>query len=141
MVFVRFDSWPGNVTDKTSVQRGMEMKDRFWPLFLLTVAMMIIGSAVGISIAKADPGCQDDLWITLQGTRRAICDGPMQSDGSWQRARVFYTPEHYVPQTTNCYGYHYISCNTSGGYFVPYHEASREVYVVTPETKLPDEPD
>jgi len=110
---------------------------------VLIVASMVASLFCINQIATAralPPGCQDDLWWTLQATRRLICDGKLFEDGHWNRLRVFYTPAHHVPLTTNCYGYSYISCTTTGGYDVAYHEASNEIYIVTPDTVLPDEP-
>jgi len=91
--------------------------------------------------ADAISGCEDLLWIVpFQSTRRAICDGVRRPDGSWLRARVFYTPEHYKPLTTNCYGRYSVSCTTTGGYWVPYNEARKETYIVFDHNVLPDEP-
>jgi hypothetical protein len=42
--------------------------------------------------------------------------------------------------TTNCYGRSYVSCTSSGGYYAPYAETDNEVYPVTADTVLPDEP-
>lgn len=100
---------------------------------------LVFGTVFGLGMvyiarAGATPSnCQDDLWWTLQATRRLLCDGPISEDGSWMRRRQMYTPEHYVPFT--CYRY---SC--SGGYHVDLNIASDEIYPVRPETVLPDEP-
>ena len=114
-----------------------------WKRLTLCVVAGALAAAGMLTAARAEAipnGCKDDLWWTLNSTRRLICDGPMFEDGSWNRLRVFYTPAHNVPLTTNCYGTYSISCTTTGGYFVPYSESSNEIYPVTPATKLPDEP-
>ena len=93
--------------------------------------------------AKADvvSGCEDLLWIMpFQSTRRAICDGVRRPDGSWLRSRVHYTPRYYKPLTTNCYGSSFISCTTTGGYWVDYNEFSSDQYIVFDSNVLPTEP-
>ena len=113
--------------------------------FTLVIVASMVGSLFcinQIATARATPaGCQDDFWfVLLQSTRRLICDGPMQPDGSWNRMRVRYTPRHYVPITTNCYRY---SCTSYGGYWVDYSEAENIIYPVNPNAEnkpLPDEP-
>lgn len=92
-------------------------------------------------------GCQDDLWWTLDATRRTICDGIVMPDGTYTRVRIRYTPRHYVPFTCSTYGsYSYASTSCSGGYTVDYNEAERTSYMVSinPEADnrhLPDEPE
>lgn len=90
---------------------------------------------------SAISGCQDDLWITFEHTRRTICDGHRMADGGWVRAREFYTPAHRVPLRTNCYGRYSISCTTTGGYFQPRTSKGVETYIVYPHNRLHDEPD
>jgi hypothetical protein len=115
-------------------------------LLALTAFGAILG-ATGVGYATdahADPlsGCQDDLWIVpFQSTRRVICDGAIRPDGSWLRAREFYTPAHDVPLTTRCSGgVYYSSCTTTGGYFQPRTSQGVETYIVFPDNVLPDEP-
>lgn len=112
------------------------------------LAAIGVGAFVGAGIvsmpaARADDvvGCQTDGWGFLGLTqKRELCDGPIHPDGSWLRRRVVYTPAHQVPLRTNCYGYSYISCTTTGGYYQPYSESDHETYPVTADTVLADEP-
>ena len=116
-----------------------KLKEIGYTLLIVTSMVASLFCINQMATANATPipyGCQDDLWWTLQATRRLICDGTLQTNGSWMRLRVMYTPAHQVPVT--CYGRYYVTC--SGGYFVDYNEAANETYIVTPETKLPDEP-
>ncbi|ASR85576.1 hypothetical protein I5G80_gp068 [Mycobacterium phage Krueger] len=87
-----------------------------------------------------DPGCKIDLWGFLGSSRRLICDGPIQPDGSWMRSREFYIPAHRVPLRTTCSGSYSVTCTTTGGYFQEERSDGIEVYRVTPETLLADEP-
>lgn len=111
---------------------------------LAAFGAILAGTGVGYATdARADAlsGCQDDFKLILfQSTRRSICDGELRADGSWLRAREFYTPAHWVPLSTSCYGTYYISCTSSGGYYQERTSKGVETYVVTPETVLPDEP-
>lgn len=114
----------------------------------MITAAVLTASAVGAAVLTAAPaqalpvsGCQDDLWITLQATRRSLCDSVLQPDGSWWRAREFYTPAHQVPLTTTCSGGVYSSfCTTTGGYWQDRSSQGVELYLVFPDTVLPDEP-
>lgn len=93
--------------------------------------------------ARADTlsGCETVPWGFLGSSQRSVCDGALRADGSWLRAREFWTPAHNVPLTTYCSGgIYYSSCSTSGGYFQPRTSKGVETYVVTPDTVLPDEP-
>ncbi|QJD50375.1 hypothetical protein I5H01_gp032 [Mycobacterium phage MarkPhew] len=87
-----------------------------------------------------DPGCNDVRWGFLGSSRRLICDGPVQPDGSWMRSREFYIPAHQVPLRTTCSGSYSVTCTTTGGYFKDEVSDGIEVYRVTPETVLADEP-
>ncbi|QNJ58293.1 hypothetical protein SEA_ELLIE_70 [Mycobacterium phage Ellie] len=87
-----------------------------------------------------DPGCKDERWGFLGSSRRLICDGPVQPDGSWMRSREFYIPAHRKPLRTTCSGSYSVTCTTTGGYFVDEKSDGIEVYRVTPETLLADEP-
>ena len=108
-----------------------------------TVLATILGTLVaGLFLAvhvKADtPGCVSQFWMVgLRATTRTICDGPIQADGSWRRAREFYAPAFVAAGYSNCYGYGYCS-------FMPPREVAeysrQEVYTVTVDTVLPDEP-
>lgn len=93
--------------------------------------------------AKADPpGCHTQFWlIPFQSNTRTICDGPVQPDGSWLRAREFWSPAYTAPARSSCSGgYRYSSCTYSPARFVPMRSQGIERYVVTPETVLADEP-
>jgi len=89
---------------------------------------------VNPAVAQAyEPGCVQQYWLyVLRGTTRTICDGPIQPDGSWTRARGFYASERYVPMSCSRY-----SC--TGGYWLQEFD-KRDTYIVTPTTVLPDEP-
>lgn len=117
-------------------------------VYLVLALLAALGAlCIGIKEARAFPTdypgihCVDDLWWTLQATRRVLCDGPMQPDGSWTRAREFYTPAHNVPLTCSTYGgSYYSSTSCSGGYWVPRQSEGIETYPVNPVIKLADEP-
>lgn len=100
------------------------------------------GSVIVAHEAKAyEPGCVQQFWMVgLRATTRTICDGPVQPDGSWMRARQFYAPAYVTNARTNCYGGGYnVYCTT----YPPRQIAEfdqQEVYPVTPQTVLPDEP-
>lgn len=106
----------------------------------------LAGATIAAPAASADPpGCQVVLWGFLGSQRRAICDEPVRADGSWIRHRLIAVPAHYVPMMcftsgggSWSYSSSYTSC--SGGYYQPYTEVDNEVYLVTPDTVLPDEP-
>lgn len=110
-------------------------------IVLTCVLVMSSFSLTQIGAAHADDsGCQTDLWGFLATQRRVICDSARRADGSWERARVVYTPAHQVPSRTSCYGSSYVTCTTTGGYFVPFSEQERDLYDVTDENVLPQEP-
>jgi hypothetical protein len=113
---------------------------------------IVVGTALALAMladiaceprAHAEPlaGCETVPWGFLGSQQRSICDSTLHRDGSWTRARVIGVPAHYVP--FNCFtSYSRYSSNSScsGGYFQPYVEVSSDVYPVTPDTVLPDEP-
>lgn len=104
----------------------------------LAAALAVAALAVAPA-AHADPpppNCAQQLWWRGEAFRfvqRTICDGPIQADGSWIRARNFYGAPFYVPVTCSRY-----SC--TGGYWRPEYDSGIEKYPVTPDTVLPDEP-
>lgn len=112
----------------------------------LILAGLVGGTIAGAAIAlaapsSADPGCETIPWGFLGSQRRDICDGPLRPDGSWMRARVIRTPAHQTQ--TSCYGFsagslYNMSCSPSQ--FVPEQINDRQLYPVTPDTVLPDEP-
>lgn len=110
-------------------------------LVALALAVALAGFAAP---ASADaPGCERVPIFGLNPQVRSICDGPIQSDGSWARARKFSHPV-FVHSTCGDYAYH-----TSAGFFcpwwaprdtVPAYEGPTETYIVTPDTIPPGEP-
>jgi hypothetical protein len=82
--------------------------------------------------------CQTDRWGFLGSQRRMLCDGPIQSDGSWSRQRTIWRPAYFTPQS--CTYSRSWSSSCSGGYFVNEQLISSETYPVRPETVLHDEP-
>lgn len=119
-----------------------------------TVRRFLAGMSVGVVLvtgalhatapAKADPGigCERINWglHILTPQKRTICDGPRRADGSWERWRQLWTPAHYVPLRTSCYGTYSISCTTTGGYAVDDQIWEEQTYVVFDSNVLPDEP-
>lgn len=105
----------------------------------LIVAAFIIGQALTAPRAGAAPlpaNCQQQPWWRGEAfrlTTRTLCDGPIQADGSWTRARNFYANSYYVPWRCDRYG-------CTGDYWVPVFDTGVETYRVTPDTVLPDEP-
>lgn len=101
-------------------------------------AVAVAWSMVSAPAAQALPAnCQSQYWLLGgllgRGTQRVICDGPIKPDGSWMRSRAFYASAMMV---TNCGSY---TCWTRA---LPELNAdnTEEIYPVTPETVLPDEP-
>lgn len=103
------------------------------------LAAAIVGAAlITAPHAAADtPGCTNQFWMLgLRATTRHICDGPIAPDGSWLRGRQFYAPAYYVPFSCS---WSYYSGYCGGNYWTPVVDI-RDVYVVTLDTVLPDEP-
>jgi hypothetical protein len=96
------------------------------------------------SPALGNANCKTEGWGFLGSQRRTLCDGPIQGDGSWSRERTFWVPAHEVSSLCTSYGgssstfMRYSTC--SGGYFVPQHVVSSEIYPVRPDSVLSDEP-
>lgn len=112
-------------------------------LALMAAGVVLAATVTWAAEARADApsGCETVPWGFLGSSQRSICDGEFRPDGSWLRAREFWTAAHNVPLTTYCSGGTYFSsCTTSGGYFQPRTSKGIETYVVTPDTVLPDEP-
>lgn len=112
---------------------------------LVVVLVLTVGALWAATRADADPPgmkCVDQFWlIPFQSNRRTICDGPIQSDGSWTRLREFYSPAHTIPARSSCYGGRYSSsCTYYPERFVPMSSQGVENYIVTPATVLHDEP-
>lgn len=110
-----------------------------------TAALLTAGAGyAAIPSAHADPlsGCETirGLWLG-KGTARDICDGVRRPDGSWLRAREFYTPAYYRDARSSCYGgAYYSSCDFTLGGVVPRRSSGVETYVVFDSNVLPDEP-
>lgn len=116
------------------------LKEKGSPVAALLLASVLIGGSIGFAArAKAEPvsGCESAPWGFLGSQVRGICDGMIQADGGWNRARVIMVPAHQVPFRCT---YSRYSSSCSGGYFVDDRIISTEVYPVYPETVLPDEP-
>lgn len=114
-------------------------------LYLLASGGLVAALALAAAAAHADPtppNCEVHPWGIFGLTqKRIICDGPIQSDGSWVRRRIIGTPAYYQDATTNCYGgAYYTRCTTSPGGPVAATIQSDDTYPVRPETVLPDEP-
>lgn len=104
------------------------------------LAALTIATGIGVApAAQANPsiGCETIHWGFLGSQRRTVCDGPRQSDGSWLRGRVVWTPAHYVSARSYCSSY---SCSYSGGYYVDESVQAKETYTVFDTNVLPDEP-
>lgn len=116
----------------------MMLRDKIIPILWLMLAAVIIGGAFGAGIAKGDNDikCVEQYWLYGglfgRGTTRTICDKPIEADGSWMRYRNFYDGERYIPAYCSRY-----SCR--GGYWLNEFDKT-DVYRVTPDTILPDEP-
>jgi hypothetical protein len=105
--------------------------------------LILTGAGIGWATeAKAiPPGCQLVPWGFLGTQRRALCDGPIQPDGSWMRRRIEFYPAHYVPASSSCSGGSYSTyCTYYPGGYVDDQITDDETCPVRPETVLPDEP-
>jgi hypothetical protein len=107
-----------------------------------TAASVIAFGATAIGYAghaQADyaPGCERIVWGFMMSGYRTICDGPRHPDGSWDRTRREWTPGGNVPYRVNCGGY---SCWSSGGYYRAESTQRFDMYPVTDDTVLPNEP-
>lgn len=92
--------------------------------------------------ASAIPSnCISQPWGFLGSQTRQICDTPIRADGSWMRHRIIGVPAHYENPSSSCYSGSYSShCTYYPGGYVAEYDADDEVYVVTPDSVLPDEP-
>lgn len=136
---------PDYIASLTQEPRWRKWWTRFWLTLLVVGAILAAMMLADPPSAKADNGvdCTTQAWPELLnwGQVRSICDSDLAPDGSWERARAFYTPAHYVPRRLSCYGSRYSSsCTEYGGYPVDTQVKSKEVYHVTVDTILPDEP-
>ncbi|MEU0498799.1 hypothetical protein [Mycobacterium sp. NPDC006124] len=100
------------------------------------------------AVGHADPGptagptmgCEVIHWGFLGNDRRKVCDGPKQSDGTWQRTRTVFTPERDTPVSCSSNPYHPENGTFCYGGYRPETIQTQETYPVTPATVLPDEP-
>lgn len=102
------------------------------------------GALQAAPTASADvlSGCETirGVWL-FKGTARSICDGERRPDGSWLRAREFWTPAYYRNARSSCYGgTYYSSCDFTPGGWVDRSSSGIETYVVFDSNVLPDEP-
>jgi hypothetical protein len=102
------------------------------------IAAALIGAAPP-PIASALPAtCVEQFWLVgLRAATRFICDGPIEANGGWMRARAFYAPAYVAAGYSSCYGYGY--CTFTPPRYLPKMDV-RTAYWVTPETVLADEP-
>lgn len=110
------------------------------------LAALVLAGALALCAAPAnadEPGCERVPILGLNPQIRSICDGPIQPDGWWARARKFSSPQ-FVHSTCGDYGY-----VTRTGYYcppwapldtIPADEGQVETYIVTPDTIPPGEP-
>lgn len=100
-------------------------------------AFVVTGLGWATAPARAVPGLGCETisapGLFAWGQKRTICDTPRRADGSWTRARQYWTPAHYVPWS--CY-----RGNCSGGYDVGDTVSRYEEYVVFDTNVLSDEP-
>jgi len=96
------------------------------------VAAAVVGAAAALltaPVAVADyyPGCvEDPAMFGLRPAQRSICDGPINPDGCWQRARNFAAPADYNVWYTPTFGFE--------GAPIPELMTPSEVYRVCPNT-------
>ena len=107
----------------------------------LVAAALTAGLVSPTAHADVPPGCVSQFWMLgLRATTRIICDGPLNPDGGWMRARAFYAPAYVTNGYSNCYGTGYfLNCSYSPPQEVAEFD-QRAYYPVTPATVLPDEP-
>lgn len=85
-------------------------------------------------------GCESIPIFGLSPSVRKICDSPIEADGSWLRARMFWQPQF---QHSSCGGVYYPGgqCPPGASYdVIPEYTGPWEVYRVTAETIPPGEP-
>lgn len=103
----------------------------------ITAATLIVAPPA----SALPPGCISQPWGFLGSQTRQICDGPLAADGSWMRHRVIGRPKYYRNATTQCSTDRYSStCTYYPAGWVDQVIAEDDIYPVTPETVLPNEP-
>ncbi|ACI12491.1 gp75 [Mycobacterium phage Konstantine] len=97
------------------------------------VGAAVAGALITAPTASADyvMGCERIRWGFLGSGYRTICDGPRQPDGSWERTRREWTPDHWAGGYCSGSAY-YVSCTPR--YFVPESTQRLETYIVTDAT-------
>lgn len=124
----------------TAPTRATKVESRRF-VTVLTAALFTLAALLGCGLgaapaASAIPAnCQTQLWGL--GDVRILCDGPIRPDGSWTRARQFYTPAWTSPITCT-FGTYVSTC--FGGTYYPERYSPIETYPVNPDIVLPDEP-
>lgn len=112
--------------------------------FKRTMALAAFGAALaagaGVVSAPAahadyERGCERIDWGFLASGYRTICDGPKRADGSWDRERREWTPEHYY--TPYCSYYAWVCPPTR---LIGESTQRWETYPVTDDTVLQGEP-
>jgi hypothetical protein len=115
----------------------------------LSLVLLSLGAIVTLETgfaphSHANPlpaNCSVAPWGFLGSKTREICDGPVQSDGSWMRTRLIGVPAHYVNPSESCSGGQYYSnCAFYPGGYVSDQYSDNETYPVRPDNVLPDEP-
>lgn len=108
------------------------------------LAFILTGLGWAAAPASADvvSGCETirGFWL-FKGTARNICDGERRPDGSWLRAREFYSPAYYRNASSSCSGGRYYSnCTFYPAGWVDRTSSGVETYVVFDYNVLSDEP-
>lgn len=107
----------------------------------IAAGMFIIAAVLCAAPASADePGCERVPILGLNPQIRSICDGPIQPDGWWARARKFSSPEFVH---SSCGGVYYQGGNCPPWLdqdVIPADDGQVETYIVTPDTIPPGEP-
>lgn len=106
-----------------------------------TTATLLTVAAICAAPANADePGCERVPILGLNPQIREICDGPIQPDGWWARARRFSSPEFVH---SSCDGVYYQGGNCPfwlNQDVTPAEDGQTETYIVTWDTIPPGEP-
>lgn len=109
-------------------------------MFAAVAAAVSVAMLICAPPANAEPGCERVPILGLNPQVREICDGPIQPDGWWARARKFSSPGFVQ---SSCDGVYY-----QGGQCPPWlgrdvtlaGEGPVETYIVTADTIPPGEP-
>lgn len=111
-------------------------------IVLATLSALLMLSEIAAPKSHAyTPGCVVQPWGLFGAQQRAMCDGPIRADGSWLRHRIIATPAHNIPVNCITSGGRYSAFTSCyGGGWAPYSEQSNDIYQVTEDTVLPDEP-